>query len=768
MNQHASLLRQLNDPTLSPNEQAEVRCRLVRELAEVGDYEAARSAMGELWQRIGERPRINGLDQHIAAEILLCSGLLTGWLGSAHQVAGAQEIAKDIINEGFRIFESLGLTAKAAEAQIEIALCYWRESAYDESRIRLRDAISRLNNEDIGLRALALLRSAIVEKSEKRFNDAISILNEAAPLIKKCGSHTLEGTFHNTLAIALEVLGVAEHREDYTDRALIEYEAASFNFEQAGHTRYRARVENNLGFLLFTASRFTEAHEHLDRARRLFTSLKDKGSIAQVDDTRARAFLAQDNNVEAEKIARSAVRALQRGGEQGLLSGALTTYGTALARLGRDSHARFALQRATEVAHTAGNNEKAGLAALTIIEELGERLELDEMRGVYEVADELLAISEYPQTIARLRLAARRVLAAGRERQRGGEKDARIERANPSNPSKFVYRSKVTAEIVRDAKRIAAAAGSVLITGEEGTGKRLLASLMHEWSGRKGQFVAVNCEALTETLIESELFGNRKDEDDEEVEERVGAVRQAAGGTLYLDEITELSNSNQARLLRLIERGEMQSIGALELERLDVRIIVGSNGSLGEEVAQELFREDLFYRLRTFQLEIPPLKERPEDIPALAEHFIREALGRYGQRVIFTPEAIEAMQKFPLEEGNARELKLLIERTVMTAPWGTTITRSEVETLVLRQTKTANLADVWAGCSLSEEVRRYEGSLIKMALDATDGHITHAARLLGTTHQGLAYILQGRHKDLLTSRKPVRKRRRSIIKKKSN
>jgi DNA-binding NtrC family response regulator len=761
MNRHSSLLRQLNDRTLSPNQQAQLRCQLARELEEAGDYEAARSAMGELWQCIGERPQIDGLDQNIAAEVLLRTGSLTGWLGSAHQVAGAQGIAKDIISESLGIFESLDLTAKAAEAQIEMALCYWREGAYDEARIRLRDAISRLNNEDNRLKALALLRSAVVENSATRFNDALRILDEAAPLITKCGSHALKGNFHNTLALALEILGAAEHREDYTDRALIEYAAASFHYEQVGHTRYRARVENNLGFLLFTASRFAEAHEHLDRARRLFSSLKDKGSVAQVDDTCARALLAQGHNVEAEKVIRSAVRLLEKGGEQGLLAEALTTQGMALARLGRDSQARFALQRATEVAHLAGDSESAGLAALTVIEELGERLEPDELRGTYELADQLLAISEYPQTVERLRLAARRVLAAGRGGQQSFE-----EIREEVGQSKFVCRSKGMASIVRDAQRIARASGPVLITGEEGTGKRLLASLIHEWSGRKGEFVAVNCETLTETLVESELFGNRKDEAEEGVEDQLGAVRQAADGTLFLEEIAELSSSNQLRLLRLIERGEIQSIGAPGLERLDVRIITASTGSLNDEVAQELFREDLFYRLQTFQLEIPPLRERPEDIPVLAEHFIKEALERHGQRVMFTPEAIEAMRQFPLE-GNAQELQLLIERTVMTAPWGTTITRNEVETLVLRQTKTANLADVWAGCSLNEEVRRYEGTLIKMALDATQGHITHAARLLGTTHQGLAYILQGRHKDLLTSRKPVRRRRRSIFKKKA-
>ena len=557
----------------------------------------------------------------------------------------------------------------------------------------------------------------------------------------------------------LRNLSEMEHQEDYIDRSLIEYTAASYHYEQAGHTRYLAAVENNLGFLFSTKGNFTEAHEHFDRARKLFVKLKDSVHIAQVDEARARALLKQGHNVDAEKVVRLAVRTLEKGGEQGLLAEALTTQGIALARLGRDSQARFTLQRATEMAHLIGNDEDAGLAALTVIEELGERLEPDELRGTYELADQLLAISEYPQTIERLRRAARRVLAAGR----GGQKS--VEEVREDNPSKFVYKSKVMGAVVREAQRIAALSGPVLITGEEGTGKKLLASLMHEWSGRKGEFVAVNCATLTETLVESELFGNRKDDSDDDVEDRGGAVRQAAGGTLFLDEIAELSSSNQAKLLRLIERGEIQSIGASELERMDVRIVAASHENLGEEVAQELFRDDLFYRLQAFQLEIPPLRERPEDIPVLAEHFIKESLERHGQRVMFTPEAIEAMRQFPLE-GNAHELQMLIERTVMTAPWGTTITRNEVETLVLRQTKTANLADVWAGCSLSEEVRRYEGTLIKMALDVTEGHITHAARLLGTTHQGLAYILQGRHKDLLHARKPVRKRRRSIFKKK--
>ncbi|MBD0373992.1 MAG: sigma-54-dependent Fis family transcriptional regulator, partial [Pyrinomonadaceae bacterium] len=261
----------------------------------------------------------------------------------------------------------------------------------------------------------------------------------------------------------------------------------------------------------------------------------------------------------------------------------------------------------------------------------------------------------------------------------------------------------------------------------------------------------------------SQLFGHRKGSFTDAVTDYPGAVCQARGGTLFLDEIGELSTGNQSKLLRLVERYEIHSIGASVPEQVDVRIIAATNCNLKDEVVRGLFRNDLFYRLQTFHLEIPPLRARPDDIPVLAEHFIKEAFNRHGQRVTFTPEAIEAIRQLPLK-GNARELRSLIERTVLIAPQGATITQEAVETLMMRQKQTAGLANVWAGCSLDEEVQLYEGSLIQMALKAARGRVTQAARLLGVTHQRLTSILQGRHKDLLTARTPIKRRRRSIMK----
>jgi transcriptional regulator with PAS, ATPase and Fis domain len=751
MNLTSQSLRRIDSRSLNFTEQALLRCQLAKELEDSGNYEAAREAMGEFWQRIGKQPQIKGLDQRAAAEVLLRAGSLSGWIGSTNQIDGAQETAKDLISQSAAIFESLQEMEKVAEAHIDLAICYWREGAFDEARVTLREVLSRLVGKDSEQKARALLNSALVDIFSSRLNDALHTLTEAAPLFERNQNDAAKGRFHGQLALVLKKLGATEQREDYTDRALVEYAAASYHFEQAGQTRYRARVENNLGSLLLTIGKFKDAHEHLDRAHLLFTSLKDSGSAAQVDDTRARVLLAQKRNAEAEKISRGAVRTLEQGDEQSLLAEALTTYGVALARLGRYEESRLTIERAMDIAAQAGDSEGAGTAALTMIEELSERLDIVETTNLYERADEALANSQNSETLTRLRAVARRVLEAGR---------ARVKESAPPN---FVYADEQTAELLRAAHRIASTQAPVLITGETGTGKELLARMIHEWSGRAGQFIAINCAALTEPLLESILFGHRKGSFTEAAQDNAGVVRQAAGGTLFLDEIAELSLANQGKLLRLIEQGETYPLGAPAPERVDLRIIASTNHNLTEQVSERQFRDDLLYRLNTFHLEIPPLRKRPEDVSALAAQFAREFTERHNRHVSFTPEALEAMSRLPLR-GNARELRSLIERTVLTAVEGTKITREAVEVIAARQTNHAALADAWAGCSFEEEVLRYEASLVKLALENSKGSVTRAARLLGVSHQRLCSMLQGRHTDLLPSKKPAQKRKRSIIK----
>jgi transcriptional regulator with GAF, ATPase, and Fis domain len=749
MNLTSEMLRQVHNPELDHNERVQLRCRLAKELEEAGNYEAARGVMAESWQHIGERPSLEGLDERTAAEVLMRAGTLSGWIGSAKQIAGAQETAKDLISESISVFEKLQDAAKVAEAQTELAYCYWREGAFDEARITLREALSRLTDDNSELKAIALMRIAVVDISTQRLNDGLRLLSEAAPLFEQSTNQSLKGRFHVGLATILKDLGTAEKREDYTDRALVEYAAASYHFEQAGHTSYRAAVENNLGFLFLTVGKFNEAYTHLDHARRLFTSLKDEVHIAQVDETQARALLAEGRNAEAEKVVRSAVRTLEKGGEQALLAEALTTHGVALARLEQHEQAQMTLERAMEVAEQAGDLEGAGRAALTLIEELKRWLTEDELRAVYGRADGLLARTQHSETIARLRECARQVLDGGQVRA-------------ATEPPNFVYAAEETASLLRQAQRMAITDSAVLLTGETGTGKEILAQLIHEWSGRAGRFVSINCAALTDTLIESQLFGHKKGSFADAVSDYPGAAREAAGGTLLLDEIGELSRPNQVKLLRLIERGEIYPLGVTVPEHVNVRIIAATNRNLKEQVAQGKFREDLLYRLQTFHLHIPPLRERVEDIPAIAEYFIGEACRRHRKRVYFTPASLEAMRRLSLG-GNVRELHALIERTFLEAADGAQISADAVELVALRQTRKAGFANAWQSCSLVEEVSHYEKTLIRRALDTTQGGVTSAARLLGMTHQALIAILNTRHQDLLSARRPAQRRRRSII-----
>jgi two-component system chemotaxis response regulator CheY len=406
----SQLLHRIADPTIPKDERAQLRCQLAKELEDVGNYEAAREAMGELWPRFGEHPVLNGLDEVTAAEVLLRVGVLTGWIGSVRQIKGAEETARNLISQSLARFEPTGLTQKIAEAQMELGHCYWREGYYNEARVWLREASSRLPDSAGDLKAITLLRLATVESSAQRLSDALRINLEAAPLFDKSKNHTLKGKFHNEFGFVLRNLSTAEHRDDYIDRALIEYTAASFHFEQAGHTRYQGCVENNLGFLFLTIKKFAEAHEHLDRAQALFTGMKDIARTAGVDETRARVLLAEGRTTEAERLVRSAVQVLERGGQQSLLAEALTTHGLVLARIGNYKDSHDTLKRAVDVAENAGDLEAAGLAALIILEELSDHLPAQELSDTYDRAAELLSRSGNHEYKDRLLAASRRVM----------------------------------------------------------------------------------------------------------------------------------------------------------------------------------------------------------------------------------------------------------------------------------------------------------------------------------------------------------------------
>jgi tetratricopeptide (TPR) repeat protein len=396
--------------TATRAEQVWADCQLARQLTEAGDYEQAREVLRAVWPHTGQRPQLDGFDELTAAEVLLRAGTLAAYLGSAKQLAGATEAGKDMLSESSTRFAALAAGDKVVEARTALAHCYWLAGAFDEARVLLDDALRQPAADE--QRALALLSAAIVEASAARHADALHYLQQAAPLFAAGGSDINRGRYHAELGIVLDALCAGAQQQDYADRALMEYTAASFHFEQAGHARYMARVENNLALLLYRLARFADAHEHLDRARRLFAQFADAGSVAQVDETRARVLLAEGRAAEAERTAHAAVAALAQSEQQGLLAEALTTHGAALARTGQIEQARATLQRAFDVAEQAGELEGAGHAALVTVEELTAQLAPRELRELYTTADELLKRAQDPALLARLRACARRVLEA--------------------------------------------------------------------------------------------------------------------------------------------------------------------------------------------------------------------------------------------------------------------------------------------------------------------------------------------------------------------
>lgn len=403
----------LDTSHLSRDEEALSRCELALELKDKADYASALQIMRPLWHGVGERPDTRDLHPATAAEVLLCTGILTGWIGSRDQIKDAQEIARNLITESINYHESHKDIRKVAEAQSELAYCYWRDGQVNEARIMLHEALERLPPAGLK-RARALLKLAVVEQSSARYYDALRILTDNASLFTRVRHHTVKGDFHNELAMTLEEIAVGDKRDDYFQRALIEYEAAEHQFKLAKNHIFRACVKNNVAVVLTNLRRFKEAHKNLDQARDLTVRFKDRTRTAQVDCTRAELLLAEGKFKAAEAVARRAASALDKVGHRTWLADALISQATALARLGKHERAHVVLQRAMEVAHEGDALNKAGLAALTLIEEV-DRLSPDTLQAAYQQAREWLADTQSRKVLSRLNAAAGKLAARVRK-----------------------------------------------------------------------------------------------------------------------------------------------------------------------------------------------------------------------------------------------------------------------------------------------------------------------------------------------------------------
>ena len=377
MSLRTSLLCTLENASLSVNDRVDLCCEATRKLENTGEYEEARKVLSDYWPRIGEAPKIAGLEPNTAGELLLRAGVITGILGAYRQIPDAQEIAKDLIAQSHSIFESRKVIKKVAEALTELALCYWRTDDLNEARDCLKEALALLTI-DNELKAKAILRLSIIEHSAERDQKAFRILAKHASLFIKINNHTLKGCYFTALGNRLENLAEQGKHDDYIDRALIEYAAASYYLELSGHRQYLANVETNLGFLYFKINRLDEANEHLSRARRIYVSIKDARTAAQVDETRARILLAQGRITEAERVIRSAVRVQEKGGNTTLLTEALITYGKVLARLERYGDSLATFRRTIDLSDQAGLANRAAEAIVAAFRELGDHFVISE------------------------------------------------------------------------------------------------------------------------------------------------------------------------------------------------------------------------------------------------------------------------------------------------------------------------------------------------------------------------------------------------------
>jgi DNA-binding NtrC family response regulator len=338
-----------------------------------------------------------------------------------------------------------------------------------------------------------------------------------------------------------------------------------------------------------------------------------------------------------------------------------------------------------------------------------------------------------PWDNARLLSILRTQIELGRALRRSDELEAENRLLRAEGRPVLIAESAAMQPMLQLIARVGPSDANVLITGEHGTGKEVVARTLHALSPRSGKaMVTVNVGGLSEGVFESELFGHVRGAFTDAKTDRVGRFELAENGTLFLDEIANISPALQAKLLRVLETGEMERVGSSKTRQVNVRILSATNAVLNDEVAAGRFRQDLIFRLNTIEIHIPPLRERREDIPLLAMHFLREDAQRYRKPLAgFDPSALQSMMEYGWP-GNVRELSHSVERAVLMAQ-GPQIRAAD---LALRAGKDA--APRLEEMSLDE----VERMLVQKALSRYDGNVSQAAKALGLSRSGLYRRLQ--------------------------
>jgi DNA-binding NtrC family response regulator len=353
-----------------------------------------------------------------------------------------------------------------------------------------------------------------------------------------------------------------------------------------------------------------------------------------------------------------------------------------------------------------------------------------------------------PMNLAELKKTVSRALSQ-RSLQRHSAKNANGEDENPTELGKIIGKSPAMLEVYKTVARVAPTKSTVLILGESGTGKELIARAIHDHSPRANlPFVAVDCGALTETILESELFGHMRGSFTGAFADKKGVFEDAQGGTCFLDEIGGISQNMQARLLRVLQEHEIRRVGGKDWLPVDVRVVAATNQNLAEAVAKGNFRQDLYYRLDVIAIHLPPLRERADDIPLLAQHFLRYYGQESGKPVTaFSDEAMELLCSYPWP-GNIRELENAIEQAVALS-YQPMLTPEDLphDVREQREARIASLAPentqfVFPDTPSLEEVKK---RYVLHVLQLTGGNVSATARILNVDRRSL-YRMLARYK----------------------
>ncbi len=409
----------------------------------------------------------------------------------------------------------------------------------------------------------------------------------------------------------------------------------------------------------------------------------------------------------------------------------------------------------------------SGLELLTAVKHRRPEVEVIMMTGHATVETALAAVKagayDYlTKPFEDVELVARAVAKAAERKHlfdRNRELESALRQREGVGPGDgLVGNSGAIRDVTRMVDAVAYSAATVLVQGESGTGKELVARALHAKSPRRGQpFVALNCGALTETLLESELFGHVKGAFTGAQRDQKGLFDAADGGTIFLDEIGDIPPATQVRLLRVLQEGELKRVGSAESIKVDVRVIAATHRDLPKLVKGGKFREDLFYRLNVIAIPLPPLRDRIEDVPLLAHHFLRRYTDRLGKKVkTLSPEAIELLcgYRWP---GNVRELENAVERAVVLCR-GEGITPADLPPAISGRTaplvREAPSADdsTWLSMSYAaakeQALRRFEKSYVEALMRACDNNISAAARKAGMDRSNFKRVLRKYRNDL--------------------